>query len=293
VNQADLVDVDADSGLVRGTTWLNILSPRMESFELSLAPQLPNGQTDANAQSWFAWFGLQGDALGGMNRRGANPMIWTEQYSFTPDLRAMRGVPIQVWSTKSFTGRWSSSTAEFPRAELSEEDQSLAGSITNTLGFPLKNCFLVHDRWVYELSTLAPGQSVVVDQYLKRSELKTFITGKKMIFAEKYRQEVKPYESASADVPYILRIMMFYNAVDGQSYTSLDNSYQTFVDMSELLKTGRAILVAEGPNQSLDKYHGAALMRDGKSRTDPMDKHVTLYRFVFSLKTVNPNTEKP
>ena len=36
VNQADLVDVDAASGRVRGTTWLNVFSPRMESFDLSV-----------------------------------------------------------------------------------------------------------------------------------------------------------------------------------------------------------------------------------------------------------------
>ncbi len=41
--------------------------------------------------------------------------------------------------------------------------------------------------------------------------------------------------------------MMFYKHIDGQSYTRMDNEYQTFVDLSDLLKTGRAILTAEGP----------------------------------------------
>ena len=111
VNQADLVDVDAASGFVRGATWLNIFSPRMETFNLSLQPRLPDGRTDASAQSWFAWLGLQGGALGGMNPRGANPTLWPEHYSFCARSCAMLGVPIQVWSTKSFTGRWSASTA--------------------------------------------------------------------------------------------------------------------------------------------------------------------------------------
>ena len=195
VNQADLVDVDAASGFVRGATWLNIFSPRMESFNLSLQPRLPDGRTDANAQSWFAWLGLQGGALGGMNPRGANPTLWPEHYSFAPDLRAMLGVPIQVWSTKSFTGRWSASTSAFPQAELADEDQSLSGSITNTLSFPLKNCLLAYDRWAYELGTLAPGETAVLDQNVKRSELKTLLTGKKAVFEEKYHQEITPYES--------------------------------------------------------------------------------------------------
>ena len=40
VNQADLVDVDAASGLMRGATWLNVFSPRMESFDLAIRPRL-------------------------------------------------------------------------------------------------------------------------------------------------------------------------------------------------------------------------------------------------------------
>ena len=292
VNQADLVDVDAASGVVRGATWLNIFSPRMESFNLSLRP-LPDGKEEVNAQSWLAWLGLQGSALGGMNPRGANPSPWPEHYSFAPDLSAMLGVPIQVWSTKSFTGRWRASGAAFPQAELSEEEQSLLGSITNTLGFPLNNCVLAHDRWAYEIGSLAPGETAILDLNVKRSELKTLLTGKKMIFGEKFSQEITPYDQSSTEAAYILRIMMFYNAIDGKSYTNMDNGYQTSVDLSDLLKTGRAILVAEGPNQSQEKFHGAALLCDGKSMTGPMDKHLTLYRFVFPVKTQSSIPETP
>ena len=39
VNQVDLVDVDAASGRMRGTAWLNVFSPRMESFNLSVRPR--------------------------------------------------------------------------------------------------------------------------------------------------------------------------------------------------------------------------------------------------------------
>ncbi len=228
-----------------------------------------------------------------MNPRAANPTLWPEHYSFAPDLRAMLGVPIQVWSTKSFTGRWSASTSAFPRAELSDQEQSISGSITNTLSFPLKNCLLAYDRWVYELGTLAPGQAAILDQNVKRSELKTLLTGKKAIFEEKYHQEITPYESTSTDVAYILRIMMFYNAIDGQSYTRMDNEYQTFVDLSDLLKTGRAILTAQGPDQSMEKYQGAALLRDDKLLAGPADKHITLYRFVFPVKREASTTVTP
>ena len=42
VHQADLVDVDAASGRMRGTTWLNLFSPQTEAFNLSLEPERPD-----------------------------------------------------------------------------------------------------------------------------------------------------------------------------------------------------------------------------------------------------------
>ncbi len=285
VNQLDLVDIDASSGFVRGTTWLNIFSPRTQFFQFSLQPRLPDGQPAANAQAWLAWLGLEGRALGGMNSRGANQRLWPEPYQFAPQLNALQGVPIQVWSMKSFTGRWTSSTAMFPRAELSEDGQSLFGSVSNTLGFSLRQCILAHGRWAYELGPLAAGETAIVDQTVKRSELRTLLTGKKMIFEEKYRQEITPYDQASTDVSYILKMMMFYNAIDGRSYTRLANGYQTFVDLSDLLKTGRAILLAEGPDQLPEKKCGAVLLCDNKPVDKPRDKHKTIYRFVFPVKS--------
>ena len=47
VNQIDLVDVDAASGRMRGTTWLNVFSPRMESFNFAVEPRWPDGRRAA------------------------------------------------------------------------------------------------------------------------------------------------------------------------------------------------------------------------------------------------------
>ena len=59
VNQVDLVDVDAASGRMRGTAWLNVFSPRMESFDLSVRPLAARRQVaSADARVWMAWLGL-------------------------------------------------------------------------------------------------------------------------------------------------------------------------------------------------------------------------------------------
>ena len=113
INQVDLVDVDAGSGFVRGTSWANIFSPRMEAYNLSFEPNAPDGKPAADARRLTAWLGLPGSGLGGMNQHTGAGSAWQNGYGFTPDLDAMLGVPIQVWSTKSIMGRWHCPSATF------------------------------------------------------------------------------------------------------------------------------------------------------------------------------------
>ena len=52
--------------------------------------------------------------------------------------------------------------------------------------------------------------------------------------------------------------MTFYEAAGGLRYTGLANRYQGFVDLSDLLKTNRAVLVAEAPaGTPQPRFHGA------------------------------------
>ncbi|MEN6449136.1 MAG: hypothetical protein ABFC96_01470, partial [Thermoguttaceae bacterium] len=293
VNQVDLVDVDAASGRLRGATWLNIFSPRMESFDLTVRPHQPDGQPPANARVWMAWLGLSGRGMGGMNSPATGSMLGIDQYQYTPNLDALQGVPIQVWSTKSLTARWEAPTTACPAAELAESEQLLSGSITNTLPFALHDCMLAHGRWVYELDTrthgkLEPGESTRVGAMLKRSELKTWLTGWKTVFnaagdTEKYHQEATPYDQSNTDPAYVLGKMMFYEAAGGRRYTGITNDYQQFVDLSDLLKGDRAILIARVPDDAASKL-GATLLRGDQPLGSAKDQHRTLYRFIFPVK---------
>jgi hypothetical protein len=286
IHQADLIDVDAASGEVRGTTWVNVFSPRTESFKLSLQPRLPDGEVPAAAQVLTCWLGLTGGALGGMNPRAADPMLWSGRYDFSRKLDAMEGVPIQVWSTKSLTARWSAAAGIAPAADLLDRKELLTGTITNTLDFPLTQCILAYQDWVYDLGTIEPGHSVDVGAEANRSELKTLLTGRRLVAEEKdkYHQESTPYDQSSVDVSYILRAMMFFEAAGGQHYTGLGNDYQGFVDLSNLLKTNRAILVAHAPADAVAVL-GSELLRDGQPLRGPQDRHTVIYRFVFPVET--------
>jgi hypothetical protein len=287
IHQVDLVDIDAASGRLRGTTWLNLLSPQSESFHLSFQPKSPEAKAPRDARVLLSWLGLPGGALGGMNPRAADPGLHVGQYEFSPRLDAIENLPIPVWSTRSLTARWTAAAEACLAADLTDENQVLSGTITNTCRFPLSQCILAHDLWAYELGTLQPGQSAHLGPDVRRSELKTLLTGRKIIFdksSDKFRQELTPYDQSSTDVPYILRTMTFFEAAGGQRYTGLSNNYQAFVDLSGLLKTDRVILVAEGPaGDAAAPLHGE-LLRDGQPIGSPQDQHTIIYRFVMPLR---------
>ncbi len=286
VNQIDLVDVDAASGQMRGATWLDVFSPRMESFNFAVEPKKPDGAALPGAKVWTAWLGLPGNALGGMNQRGAGPLLWNEEFRYAENLDALYGMPIQVWATKSLTARWTAPGAACPAAELAESDELLSGSITNTLPFSLRGCIVAYGRSAYDLGSLEPGQVARLAPTTKRSELKTLLTGYRAVFTEgdKSRQEATPYDQSSTDLAGILRTMMFYSAAGGRRYAGLWNDYQSFVDLSDLLKADRAILIAQKPVASGPGSHGAELLRDGRSLAGSQDRHETMYRFVFPVK---------
>jgi hypothetical protein len=297
INQVDLVDVDVKSGWVRGTSWMDLFSPQAKSFNLSLQPELPDGTVPRQAGVWLAWLGLPGGALGGMDRPAFDPEPWTEGYAFSPELDAMRGVPLPIWSTKSLTARWAARTKGYLKAELVEEGQVPVGTITNTLQVPLSKCLLIFGRHAYtvttrdnlenpgRLGTLRPGESTHIDARTWRTELKTLLTGRRLV---NERQVSTPYDQSSVELPYILQAMMFFKAAGGRGYSGLGNAYQGFVDLTDLLTTNRAVLVAQGPGGPGQPGQGADLLckdRDDEPVRVAEDKHLTVYRFVFPVKT--------
>jgi hypothetical protein len=79
-------------------------------------------------------------------------------------------------------------------------------------------------------------------------------------------------------VPRVLEIMMFHSAAGGPTYTGLGQNYQDFVDLSDQLMLGRAILLgsAAAPAAQLDD-------RD-RSLTDTADRHWTWFRLLLPVQ---------
>jgi len=290
VNQVDLVDVDATTGKIRGTAWANLFSPRTDRYNLAFQPLQPSGEPATGAATLTSWLGLPGSALGGMDPSTVDPLVWNQHYDFSERLDAVFGLPIQVRSTRSLTGRWIGRTANLPQADLVDEDQMLLGTVTNTLDFPLADCVLAYRRWAYELGTLEPGQSAEIGPMARRRDLETFLTGRKLTSTEassqKFRLDTAPlYDQSSLDPVYILRTMVLFDAAGGRRYTGLFNQYQGFVDLTGLLNTNRAVLMGRVPEELSVRRFGAVLLRDGRPLAAPGDRHLTVYRFVFAVKT--------
>jgi hypothetical protein len=293
INQVDLVDVDT-SGTLYGTTWCNIFSPRMDTFDLSLRPRRPDGQAAEGGQATMGWFGMPGAGMGGMYQRGsqAGTSLWSGHYAFSPTLDAMEGVPIQVWSTKSLTGRWSApSPGGCIASKLVDDARLPSGSITNNLPYPLTPCFLVYDHWVYEIGRLGAGATFEIASGTRRVDLQTYMSSRYSDrVASGAQQRHGPirvkndYDSSSREAIYVLETMMFYGLAGGAHYSDLTNDYQRFTDRSGLLKAGRAVLVGVAPEDGL--HYGAELLREGRPIGGPKDPHMTVFRFVLPVTVV-------
>jgi hypothetical protein len=209
---------------------------------------------------------------------------WRQPYDGSAALGAMQGVPIQVWATKNLTGRWTAATDVGFKARLADADWSLTGSLTSRLDFPLANCRLCYERWVYDVGDVPPGRTVSLSSASTRVDLKTFLTGRRVLLQEN-RELSNPYDRTSLEVNYIIRAMTFFKAAGGSPYFGLVHRYQGFTDLSDLLGTGHAVLlatVAAGPEAA--PRHAPRLLGNGQPLLSPGDRHITFYRFVFPVE---------
>ena len=89
-------------------------------------------------------------------------------YEYAPqsEPEELIGVRVNIWSTKSFGGRWSGSiTAPMLESDLVPDGPDrLRGTVTNVTGRPLKNAALFFGRFVYVLNEIAPAATVTLGE---------------------------------------------------------------------------------------------------------------------------------
>ncbi len=245
VNQCEVIDIDMDRQLVRGTTWLHVYSPKTETYDLALALDPKPIRLTPPAEGWISWQGLPGNGLGGLaaNQLTA-PRLSPYQVSFSGPKLTLSGMPVQIAGSKALSARWwgACSMPQPPPLTINQFGL-LEGEIVNPLPVELSDCLLVYDEWMYRLKTLSPGQRVRVADHdplnlEARLQQRTVANAKDII---------SPWERDATDVPRIVQMLMFHESARGSAYTNLTHRYLSYLDLTPRVRNGRAVLVGRMP----------------------------------------------
>lgn len=279
VNQVDVVDIDLDASLVRGTSWLRLYSPKNGKLDLSLQPALETSVLDQSPGMLLGWQGLPGKGLGGMDDNSrltvGGPSYEIDNVSSPgePSQMEINSLPVAHSATKGLLARWWAPAELAADYELrSNRSKLLDGVVVNPLPVRLTGCVLYHDRWAYNLGTLEPGRQEPVNDELKYLNVRWMLTERSGEGGER----TDHWDHAMRDdVPKLMRMMMFHEAAGGRAHTALLHRYHGFIDLSQHLAADRAILVgrAEAP--------ATTLIADGQPLSSDGDKHWTFYRIMF------------
>jgi hypothetical protein len=277
VNQLEIIDVDIPGRRARGTYWAGLYSPHAQRFDLHLDARFSHDADAIDDSVRLSWQGLSGAGIGGMRARAIDVGVAPVGYRFA-GANELVGVPVLSGATKSLTATWASPVRELIRSDLNDDSGMVTGELTNDTGLALHNPRLLYGIWAWRLNDIPPGETVTIDERLSPISAKALVS--RLVSGGSTGDErASPHDGASA--ANILELMMFYGAAGGQ-LAGLPFDYQACIDMTSLLRAGRAILVAEVESQ------GSQLVDAGTGR--PLaEAHAmsarSYYRFVLPVQT--------
>jgi hypothetical protein len=281
VNRIEVVDVDAESGLTRGATWAHVYSPAMNTLDLSLSPRPAVAEPGEPFHSILTWQGLPGGGLGGMNSLAGS--LFNAPYRIVTERddeglhTEPRSMPIQVRSTRSLAGRWWTTAETGGAGRFSASvDGVLTGEISSPLAVPVRDCLLAYNHWLYQVpSELAPGARVRFDHRLPSGNLVWRLTQKYV--SEDFKEFSTPWDESSRNVPRIVEMLMWHEAAGGRNYTGLLHRHQGEIDLSDHLRTGRAILIGRAEQPAAD------LTVNGQTPEGEGNRRWTWYRILYPV----------
>ena len=280
MNQVEIVDIDIDSQFVRGTTWVHAYSPVTSSYDFSTQTQIPCQSNPVDHHSaLISWQGLSGTALGSMNAASSSagrPQPYSIRFpsDHSPAPSQITEMPLQVWSTKSLTARWWGEIDLHFMADLrSQADKQLRGSVLNPLDDDLTECYLYYAPWAYQIGRIPANRSITINSSSVRRNLRYKLTRRTL---SEDSNIMAPWDEYSQSIPRIVEMMMFHEAAGGESYTGMFNRYQTFVDLSRHITSGRAVLVGR-TSQPASNFQC-----DRKSESN---QHWTFFRFILPVSS--------
>ncbi len=248
IRQAEIVDLDVDSGWIRGNCWTHVFSPKTTRLAPELRVRLPL-EWSGEPQQIVSWEGFPSDRFGGMDS-SFQPSAFSQPYFVRGSLQApdqaqlsLEDFPIAVWSSRGLAGRWwgrIESTSANDSSLVEGPEKQLRGSFHSPLARDLSECLLLYDRWIYPLGTVSAKQQTTLED--RPLDLRSWLTRRRIVEG---RNVDTPWDPQEVDVDRILQLVMFYGAAHGQNYTQQLHDYERHLDLSDQLRLRRAILVGQ------------------------------------------------
>ena len=278
LNQVDLIDVDVESGVVRNVSWFGIYSPQDErrglSFGAGAASAFGKDAKFVDAPTaTLTPLTLSGNGVGGAEQQTFAPRVWDVPYSGEAEAdstASLCDVPFLARSSKSFVGRWTGRLAELPRGDLYDDGLALRGTIVNPFDVPIYSAFVLYAGGAYSLGTLAPGETKLERSAIRLEPRRVLNEHRSSVPTERAeRWNSTDYNAGSRRVPYILRAASFYDLGGGLETYGLEKRLQGDVDLSDLIRCGRAVVYGTVVDSEAEKYRpleDVAKARTGSAR---------------------------
>lgn len=184
INKVDVVDIDLHGSRAYGTSWFTLFSPRIQNYTVGIEPNTPSwGQEPPSRnttgkerkEDWardrysphVGWMGRPENI--GFSGRGGSGGLFRRAYDYAPEATGLIGVPIQVWSTKTFAASYDRAIGEKELIEADlkfrkvEGNPKVGGTIISHLPVELKDVVLIYAGSAYNIERLPPGEPVNLD----------------------------------------------------------------------------------------------------------------------------------
>jgi hypothetical protein len=167
MNKVDLVDIDLRTDQVHGNTWFTLFSPRIEHYTIGVEPVAPpwapaNTRDASTVVSWMDR--PETNPYGSGRSRGQS--LFRRAYDYEANAAGLRGVPIQVWSTKSFTASWEAPAQKrlitHTLRHPADNARWIDGTVISHLPADLEDVTVFYRQQVYKLGKLPRETEVAV-----------------------------------------------------------------------------------------------------------------------------------
>ncbi|MEZ6048099.1 MAG: hypothetical protein R3C11_21480 [Planctomycetaceae bacterium] len=260
LQEVNLVDLDAESGLCRFESWQSYYSAESEQINIEVHPIFNLGLSAEDTITFpqTRWSGTPEENFSGMYR-SSGIYFGLPTYLMQVDKKGLEQVPIGQWSSKVIETAWLSQLKDKSLVEsnlTTGTGGNLEGTFKHQFPVPLKQWFVAYQNQVYlpelgqrelKVASLAAGEVWDIGHHdVMNRTMKNYLTNR-VGDQNRTGQDVlgvsfDKYNVEETDPYRIMRSVTFYEASGGQDYYTLSNEVFADYDFSARLDMKQAVL---------------------------------------------------